>query len=394
MPNPTLLLNDEDGHITALRSRLKIAERFTCMVAFAKRSGFALIERELKTRLKDGIVVVFVVGIDFYQTDPGVIETLLSLKRHGDLTIYMGSFDRSATFHPKLYVFETDRHVEVIVGSANLTGGGLFNNHELSVAYEGSRSGVVRPIRAWIEQLASEEEIVLATRSLVSEYRRRHNIYSHQMALARKRAKFAVESRTGGRGTLAEILQEMRADTSEWGFEAVRKRRAANRRRGYELLSAMASKRRMTESVFLKAYGQLLETMHSGGLHRGKSRVARTPSTFLEAIESLRGMEGGDPATMFRGLSMGLEHVDRAGTNLITEILHLIDNDRCAVMNQNSVAGLLLAGIGNFPEEPNRQNVTAQSYARFCSEATVLRRELGLENLSELDAVFNYAYWR
>src|SRR5258708_2942050 len=41
----------------------------------------------------------------------------------------------------------------------------------------------------------------------------------------------------------------------------------------------------------------------------------------------------------------------------------------------------------------NRGNITADVYADFCREAALVREALGLSNFTELDAVFNYAYW-
>jgi hypothetical protein len=41
----------------------------------------------------------------------------------------------------------------------------------------------------------------------------------------------------------------------------------------------------------------------------------------------------------------------------------------------------------------NRGNITTDIYADFCREAGQVREALGLSNFTELDAVFNYAYW-
>ena len=34
------------------------------------------------------------------------------------------------TFHPKLYLFKSDDHAEMVMGSGNLTEGGLYTNYE------------------------------------------------------------------------------------------------------------------------------------------------------------------------------------------------------------------------------------------------------------------------
>lgn len=63
-------------------------------------------------------------------------------------------------------------------------------------------------------------------------------------------------------------------------------------------------------------------------------------------------------------------------------------------MNQNAVSRLALAGIRDYPLHPTKQNVSAESYARYCEHADTVRRSLGLDDFTELDALFNYAYWR
>ena len=78
--------------------------------------------------------------------------------------------------------------------------------------------------------------------------------------------------------------------------------------------------------------------------------------------------------------------------NVITEILHTFDNKKFAVMNQNSVFGMSLANY-NFPEKPSKTSVNAEMYEDFCTKAEAICKYLGLDNFTELDALFNYAYW-
>ncbi len=63
-------------------------------------------------------------------------------------------------------------------------------------------------------------------------------------------------------------------------------------------------------------------------------------------------------------------------------------------MNGNSVSGMRLAHVVDYPDPLTKKTVNGATYARFCADAERIRADLGLENFSELDAVFNYAYWR
>lgn len=392
---PTFILNNTTtDHGNAIKIRLRGTERFICMVAFAKASGFSIFEAQLGECIRNGMRAIFVVGIDFYQTDPTVLEKLLKLKARGKVEVYMGTFERKWTFHPKLYLFEGARGASVIVGSANMTSGGLEDNHELSVAFDNSASAMGQEIENWIDSLCAEGEIVEATNELVKEYARQHAIYSPQVTIALRVAERSAVSLDGGVETLTRILQEMKADASDEGFDSSVEERKTDRKAGLKILTDIASDRRMTTQEFLDDYERLIATMHSSGLHRGKTTVARSQEKFRDGIRSLLKLKDRDPAALFDHLRTSFEEVDRAGTNIITEILHLLDNKRFAVMNRNSVSGMGIANIRVFPERPTKQNVDGNSYALFCAEAGKLCKDLGLDNFSELDAVFNYAYWR
>jgi HKD family nuclease len=393
---PELLWNKTADHCHSadIQTRLKDAKHFTCMIAFAKRSGFAIFDEYLRTRLDEGMSATFVIGIDFYQSEPIVIQKLVELKARGAVEVYIGNFERKTTFHPKLYLFEESSGASAIVGSANMTGGGLVTNHELSVAFHGDSEDLCRQVENWIDRLIEDQEIVEATNEIVKEYARRHEIYSLNMGKAQRRAERAAVSPRGGLDTLAKILLEMKADSSDEGFDSSLERRAFNRIEGLKILKALASKRSMTRQEFLYEYERLIKTMHSGGLQRGKTTVARSREPFGEGVRSLLKLKDPNPSVLLDQLRTSFESVIGAGPNVITEILHLLDDKRYAVMNKNSVSGLRLAGISTFPKRPTKQNVDGATYSRFCADATRIRKDLGLGSFSELDALFNYAYWR
>ena len=391
---PRLIQNQSEDHSSVLLKSLADAVNFVCMVAFAKKSGFNFIQSELAKRLNGGMTATFVVGVDFYQSEPQVLKDLLELQRTGNINVYMGNNERRTTFHPKLYLFESPEKITTIIGSANLTSGGLCSNHELSLAFQSTESLIPSQIGAWIRSLLEDGEIIEATDQSVNEYARRYEIYSLHMLLAQRQAKRAVDSPNGGRETLAQILLEMRADAGEEGFKASVKNRAVDFKEGQKMLQALAKTSTTSAKKFLSSYEDLIGRMHSGGLHRGKPLITKYRTQFRDAVRSLLRMESNDPTILFDHLLVKFSDVKGAGTNLISEILHLRNNKRFAVLNRNSVSGMERAGITGFPESPTKQNMDGAEYARFCEEASRLRIDLGLANFSELDALFNYAYWR
>ncbi|MBA4179448.1 MAG: hypothetical protein C0506_02570 [Anaerolinea sp.] len=106
-------------------------------VAFAKRSGVAHIEAALEAFAQTKSVTL-AVGIDLRGTS---IEGLESLRRalphNGQLLVFHNEAPAPhPSFHPKLYLFFSTDAALLIVGSNNLTYGGLFTNYEASAVFE------------------------------------------------------------------------------------------------------------------------------------------------------------------------------------------------------------------------------------------------------------------
>jgi len=104
---------------------------FRAAVAFVKRSGTKHIREALdafSTRAKVRISA----GIDADGTSmEGLSDLMNAIEGRGDLFVFKNA--GSSTFHPKVYLFRNETAAEVVVGSGNLTEGGLFTNYEASL---------------------------------------------------------------------------------------------------------------------------------------------------------------------------------------------------------------------------------------------------------------------
>lgn len=106
-------------------------------VAFAKNSGVLRIKDALERFRKRGGKVNACVGIDLGGTS---YEALTALLLYTDSLNVVHS-EKGQTFHPKIYQFVGKDKGLVVVGSHNLTGGGLWTNFESSVLIPVSTSG-------------------------------------------------------------------------------------------------------------------------------------------------------------------------------------------------------------------------------------------------------------
>jgi HKD family nuclease/predicted RNA-binding protein len=130
-------------------------------VAYVKETGLDVLE-SMKVKIDRGIV-----GDAFAITQPEALERLMK----------QGSRIRMAqvatgTFHPKLYMVPYDDSLGAIVGSANLTGGGLEANEEASIALRGHNDEA--PIPNLLEYFGGlwDANAVILDRDWLEQYRK------------------------------------------------------------------------------------------------------------------------------------------------------------------------------------------------------------------------------
>jgi HKD family nuclease len=105
---------------------------FRAAVAFVRRSGTQYIYQPLReycARADSSVRIS--VGVDLLGTSKEGLSDLLEATGEGSVFIYRnnGPF----TFHPKVYLFRSTRRADVLVGSGNLTQGGMFTNYEAAL---------------------------------------------------------------------------------------------------------------------------------------------------------------------------------------------------------------------------------------------------------------------
>jgi len=129
--NVKIKMVDELNQLIEKSIQLRIA------VAFAKMSGYKLIKKSLESFIEKKGKATLLIGLDFHTTDPSVLR---ELSNHSDrnefFKVYCLSknFNQTATYHPKLYLFNNlSERITAIVGSSNLTRGGLEENVEINL---------------------------------------------------------------------------------------------------------------------------------------------------------------------------------------------------------------------------------------------------------------------
>ena len=135
-------LNYPIGNI--INQELQNAQSARIAIAFLKYSGIKVIEKSLDQCLKNNGSVEIIAGLDFKTTDPQSMHYLIQLQKSTPNLKFYCYGDKDANknnivFHPKIYLFQGKRETTGIVGSANLTGGGLMTNFEANVIFKESK---------------------------------------------------------------------------------------------------------------------------------------------------------------------------------------------------------------------------------------------------------------
>lgn len=131
-------------------------------VAFAKNSGVLRVKDSFERFRAQGGKVNVYVGVDLGGTS---YEALTALLLHTD-SLNVVHAEKGQTFHPKIYQFLGEDIGLVIVGSHNLTGGGLWTNFEssihvpLEVAGSDNKS-ILNGLNKYFETLSSLEKSLM-----------------------------------------------------------------------------------------------------------------------------------------------------------------------------------------------------------------------------------------
>ena len=123
-----------------VKQKMQNANKVQIAVAFLKYTGIEVIEESMKQCLNNDGSFELITGLDFKTTDYKSLQYFINLKKeYSKVNFYcFGDKRKNKTnivFHPKIYLFEKEIETTGIVGSTNMTKGGLMTNFEVNTVF-------------------------------------------------------------------------------------------------------------------------------------------------------------------------------------------------------------------------------------------------------------------
>lgn len=157
-------------------------ERFRIAVAYARWDGIGLIAPDLEEFLGEGGEFQSIYGVANGVTTPDCLLYSLYLQELYKRHTYAGAIEdeyANSIFHPKFFEFRFATRTVFIIGSANLTGGGLLRNTELGVEVDAPRGdpleGAVEAV--WKAMRGNSQKLTVP---LVRTLKKQHELASEQ----------------------------------------------------------------------------------------------------------------------------------------------------------------------------------------------------------------------
>lgn len=186
----TILIAGAPSSFDLMRS-LQTASSIWIVSAFAHKSGWKLIRDSL---LKSSAELTLISGLNFCQTEPAVLRDWISnrFRRRGAKSfLYIGP----ETFHPKIFIVKKQSEMFALVGSGNLSAGGLRDNIEC-FAYV-KKSSAISEIISWLNDIIGDQKCCIPlTAEYINAYEPRFKKASRARKDLHRRAKEARQKVT------------------------------------------------------------------------------------------------------------------------------------------------------------------------------------------------------
>ena len=365
-----------------LDQRLRCSKRVFLATAFARKSGWHLIRKAL---LESKAEINIVTGLYCCHTQPELLwEWLDLLQERQGLRVSLAASPNShqkdqAVFHPKVLIVQDEDGLFAIVGSGNLTSGGLRSNVECSIYTDDQEQ--VSALLAWFQEI----ECVSLSKKAILKYELQYKLSAAaQKAIraAQKTAEEAINLEITFRKR-SEALEAAKAYFSSSSFLERKAKRSA----------VIPTIRTLLDFETFNFDAAAWTTFYKKAA-LGKIREAYLPSTVQNIALIREGMrflfDGGQdiehrlPQLLEK---TGKYHVKGVGLNLISKFLAAHDPKAWFVFNKQ-----VATSLDSFGYRYSGKGGRIGAYIAFVKAMRGFRDDSGAEDCVALDSFFSYWY--
>lgn len=363
-----------------LGKALHRAEEIRLATAFAHRSGW----KHLSETIAAGpMTVSLLTGLDCFRTEPAVLRDWLQFKSAAPDRVEAKLASDQTFFHPKVLIVSSGASLAdfAIVGSGNLSWGGLHNNTECSVYTD--NPGTLTGLQEWFDHQFAVA--VPLTDAIIKEYegvyRKNH---SRRVKLDREQRRVGKKLITIGQ---ASMLHWKRAvNEAEKYFQTDNfKREYQVRRDGADQIRRML---KVPDFDFDKeAWAKFYSIKPLGRLDpRYRDRVFVKSGRLRKALRSMvKNGRSALPSILNHGGSLAVAGL---GLNTISKILVALDPNAWAVFNTR-VAEVL----NEFGYTARRGAGVAEKYLAYSDAMAQFRKECGDRRIDSLALDAFFYHW-
>lgn len=389
-------INKTENHLATITEKLKVHDQAFFAVAFLKTSGLNNLAEPIKDFLKSGGQLIIVAGQNFALTEPKALHELRNLfKPYPTSKLFLAKANAATNlFHPKLYLFKSQKDCCVISGSANITKGGLIDNKETSIIADCIESEKIWvDAKSYFDNLLNLENSDEATLLVIKQY----ETFFEQQKQFNKKAK-PIPTKTKSQlafdyNNLVKHFKKFNNSERQKNF----KEKLVNYKKAKIILDQIADNTRLTQAQFEPLLDSLVGSKdeyslwHSGSLFRLRRSVYPYFKEFRDLVRYIRDNKNQTAEIVFENAKEKVKMIEGAAVNYITEIMMTYNNKDFANMNKNPLT--VLRTEGGVKIKASSSSFFGEDYGEYCELINEICSKLGLQNMLEADSFFNEIYW-
>jgi len=384
-----LLINKDSSisHKASISGKLQNAKEIYIAVAFLKKSALNI----FLPLLEKGIHFEIVTGTNFGITEPDALTVLLrQMEQHSNIEAYLHKLDSKRTFHPKIYLIAGNKGCDIIVGSANLTEGGMKSNFECSLHYHCDQlDSVWIETKKYFKTLTSADVADPLSERIIALYR---SFYKNQKKIRKEvQIEEFMDISTSTLYNL-EKLKDYYLKLDKKKLTEDFKAKVDHYKQAREVLDTIANKKHNK-----KYFSNLIEDLvgkpglpglwYSNGMFRGKTEIFKQQEKFRELIKTIKSNINRSPQFVYDSARNLAKDIKRVGPNFIGEIMMTYAPNKLANINRNPIT--VLREEGGADIKSHSQLFNGKDYEEYNAIVKEIGEKLGLNNMLETDYFFN-----